>query len=182
MNLMTWNAAFSLYPHATFEQRRALCVKPNLKARAKVAAVKYTDRGWRIVPNIFPHQDQSSAFFVGETRRVGDARCWTIRLDTAGVVPPSVLSPASGPPLSFNPVEENTWRLRGAYGNERSPTNPLVTLHTTVKFPVPRHAYLIADDHHVKAIREFCEPQYEMARLICPKGCDNEHFQKYWTW
>lgn len=183
MNFITWNAVFSLYPYATFEQRHSLRTKAKDDERIAGALAKYAARGYRIVPTVYPHEERSSAFFVGDTRWPGDAHCWTIRLNTAGVTRPGALSPASGPALTFNPVEQNSWAIdrvtQTARGVQKS---TLALCYGPVTSPVFRFSYVIADPDHIKMIRSFTEAQEEVERMKCPEGCTRGYIWEHWTW
>ena len=89
--------AYSLYPYATFQQRRSLACGSDGTKREE-AREKYRERGWimerRI--DILEARDKQSDFKVGR-RWVGDARCWKIPLR---------------PPLSSNPQAEGLIRDR----------------------------------------------------------------------
>lgn len=97
MNVITHSMAYSLYPYATFQQRRSLvCGSGGIKREE--ARDKYQERGWRMEQHIdiLETRDRRSDFKVGR-RWVGDARCWKIPLT---------------PPLSSNPQAEGLIRDR----------------------------------------------------------------------
>jgi hypothetical protein len=80
MNLITHDTAYSLYPRATFEERRPLVHHADTIDRAQ-ALTKYKGRGWTVVMKISVEesQDPRSAFSVG-MRYLGDRKCWTLPL------------------------------------------------------------------------------------------------------
>lgn len=54
MNIVTYNAAYSLYPYATFEERTSLVVL-KVTERTQLALDKYASRGLRILDNILAY-------------------------------------------------------------------------------------------------------------------------------
>lgn len=183
MNFLTWNAAYSLYPCATFEQRRALSLRSGADERVAAAFAKYAARGYRIVPTVYPHEEGTSAFSVGATRWPGDPRCWVLRLDTTGVTAPGALSPASGPPLTFDPVEQNTWTITHKKSASRNISrNSVRVYYTPVITPVFRYAYVIADIGHLEMINFFTDVQEKVERLKCPEGSHPAHIWEHWSW
>lgn len=53
MNIITYNAAYSLYPYATFVLRQGLVINEK-NSRAQDALMKYGKRRWRIMKNNSP--------------------------------------------------------------------------------------------------------------------------------
>lgn len=98
MNLITHDKAYSLYPRATFEERRSLVHHARTAERER-ALKKYEDRGWAIVKKITKEesQDRRSAFYPS-LRSVGDRKCWTLLLN------PKLDLPAGN-------METHTWAL-----------------------------------------------------------------------
>ena len=75
MNLITYYGAYSLYPKATFEERRTLICATVVDHERAIQ--KYQSRGWKLQFTI-PREEQintgSSLRF--EDRWVGDNKCW----------------------------------------------------------------------------------------------------------
>ncbi|KIM47322.1 hypothetical protein M413DRAFT_440763 [Hebeloma cylindrosporum] len=78
MNFITHEKAYSLYPRATFEERRSLICLFSTAARARAWA-KYTERGWTMLDGITgdDFHDLDSSLARGR-RYVGDSKTWTI--------------------------------------------------------------------------------------------------------
>jgi len=105
MNVITHNMAYSLYPYATYQQRRSLLCGSGGSKREE-ARVKYQDRGWIMEQciDILETRDRRSDFKSGR-RRVGDARCWKIPFR-----PPLSSNPeAEG--LIRDPITSNSWGI-----------------------------------------------------------------------
>lgn len=82
MNLITYYGAYSLYPRATYDERRSLvcCTRPRHR---KDAIDKYAKRGWKIQRKINPveHEDTNASFRI-EDRWIGDKKTWFIPFET----------------------------------------------------------------------------------------------------
>lgn len=136
MNMITHDKAYSIFPWATFEERRSLILVKDPEA-ARMARLKYEGRGWRFIngTDVNESRDCLSSFIRGP-RHLGDTRCWTIQLH-----------PAQNP--IPNMWESNSWSL-----NYDAYQNPA---HVWMLFRSPRRlhfSYLvdIALVHHIKAI------------------------------
>ncbi|KAI0659026.1 hypothetical protein C8Q70DRAFT_916411 [Cubamyces menziesii] len=111
LNIITYNAAYCLYPLATLEAYTSLVL--NGGNPGKVAALeKYAKRGWRAISNPSPliQYLNPSLFYVGKSRWVCDEHTWTVPLSMEGVKPPPPSSPSSEA-LSWDPIAECGWRL-----------------------------------------------------------------------
>ncbi|KIM41069.1 hypothetical protein M413DRAFT_47916, partial [Hebeloma cylindrosporum] len=101
MNFITHNKAYSIYPHATFIERRSLSLHQSEHASAGI--LKYETRGWSNVEYLDPieYSNPASSFAKG-SRRIGDRKCWTISL-----------SPTLIPEIDIQRdfMESNTWTL-----------------------------------------------------------------------
>jgi len=79
MNLITHDKAYSIFPRATFEDRRSLVFVKEGAAAVETCAV-YKGRGWTFVnASEIKSLHQSSPFTKG-IRRLGDSKCWSISL------------------------------------------------------------------------------------------------------
>lgn len=80
MNIITHDKAYSLFPRATFEERRSLVCLSSDELRDK-AFEKYSARGWSFVKNADVERAErgtlEASFALGE-RYVGDRNCWTL--------------------------------------------------------------------------------------------------------
>lgn len=79
MNVITHNKAYSIYPRATFIERRSLVY--NRSENSLEGRSKYEQRGWIQIPFLEAH-DYNNPFssFARGSRRIGDNKCWTINL------------------------------------------------------------------------------------------------------
>ncbi|EEB91019.1 hypothetical protein MPER_10695 [Moniliophthora perniciosa FA553] len=95
MNVISYSHAYCLYPEATFEKRRSMICFSFEGPERDSARQKYVDRGWKML-----HPDGSEwksgvewdpyqtgpvattlgSFWIGRTRHIGDAYCWSIKL------------------------------------------------------------------------------------------------------
>ncbi|KDR77631.1 hypothetical protein GALMADRAFT_119757 [Galerina marginata CBS 339.88] len=98
MNVITHDMAYSLYPHATFEERRSLIISTE-GSKQDHARAKYAKRGWSLIerPSLDETKRPVSDFATG-LRYVGDSRCWKIPI-----------LPEMDIPSSF--IESNSWQL-----------------------------------------------------------------------
>jgi hypothetical protein len=145
MNFIAFDAAYSLYPRATFKNRLNLALKDDDDAERRCLA-KYAFRGWQTIANVWPNQPSlTDSFYRDITRRVGDGRCWVVKLDTTGVARRPRLSLPSEQ-FIWDPSEYNSWVL----SQSSKPWRVDPTYHL-VKTGVFRYAYLCANssDHEV---------------------------------
>ncbi len=111
MNVITHDAAYSLYPYATFELNTSLVLTRDLEERTQRALHKYEDRGFRLVdPSPTDDEDDEdeddeddeddeteaasssdpdlAGFFVdGTWQRVADRHSWRLPLNVDGLPP-----------------------------------------------------------------------------------------------
>ena len=98
MNVITHEAAYSLFPYATFEEKRSLIIRDGFKQNS--AHAKYAGRGWEMVRRLSRAEvnDTVSAFAPGP-RHLGDSKCWKIPILPKLDLPEST-------------IEVNTWKLK----------------------------------------------------------------------
>ncbi|KAF7976046.1 hypothetical protein HWV62_7954 [Athelia sp. TMB] len=115
MNLITHDTAISLYPRATFIQRENQELFWNmLHTRDSTDTItdEYERKGYTKVT--WRNRSEAKCIFrTGESRRVGDDNCWSIKLkqfDSDHDVQPSSTSHL----FTQNIIQENTWKLVGA--------------------------------------------------------------------
>lgn len=171
MNFITSEAAYSLYPIATFVARGSLGMP---SARSSPNAVrKYVQRGWRLyytpTPDDLAHPTEPP-FLLDKTRWVGDKYTWVLPLDQKGIKERPPLSPTSVP-LRFDHVRCNGWNLRVAkqsapYGYETH----LHRLQTTIF----RYNYGIPDQELWFSIRAWANEQAKFSHAQLDK--------KDWVW
>jgi hypothetical protein len=78
MNLITHEKAYSLYPHATFEESRSLVISTE-GSKQESARSKYAERGWTMVRTAQDEDIRNArSDFTPNRRHIGDSRCWTI--------------------------------------------------------------------------------------------------------
>jgi hypothetical protein len=101
MNFITHEKAYSLYPRATFEERRSLIFLFRSGARDNAYA-KYAERGWIMLDGITGEDfhDLNSSLARG-FRHVGDSKTWTIPI-----------LPKIDTPFPEGLMETNSWSLR----------------------------------------------------------------------
>lgn len=141
MNVITHNAAYSLYPYATFHERRSLvCGTPG--TTREQARDKYRDRGWSMEERINMSEmwDQRSDFSIGR-RWVGDGRCWKIPMR-----PPF----CRGEEIVRDRITSNSWRT-GHFLRR----NKMVFLYP--ESPRLRFHYVCADEEVHHAFRSAVE-------------------------
>lgn len=168
MNFITSDAAYSLYPRATFEERSALGTPAS--RHAATALQKYVQRGWRIYflppPDVIANPAQSP-FMLDQVRWVCDKHTWVVPLDQTGVKkrPPSSRTSA---PLPCDPALFNGWRFTS------DKTNGFDCHYYPVQSTVFRYNYAIPDEKLQLMIRGWVTQQGRYS---------HEQFSKEdWVW
>ncbi len=185
MNIITYNAAYSLYPYATFERRDALVV--NLESQTQDALAKYSARGWRVLANPSPLNEwlirsephnplYSPWFFINTARWVCDNRSWVIQLDVDGVVPPPLPSASSQDP-GWDPVAECGWQL---YMVKWSSEVKLA--FDIIKSTIFRWRYTAPSVEYIESLFPFLRSQGRMEHAKIPEGKTREDVADAWTW
>jgi hypothetical protein len=83
MNVITYSAAISFFPWATFENHMCVICTPCPDAsRTRQALEKYAERGWRVEPYIKQRNDGVCSGLQPGQHWVGDRRMWTMTLPT----------------------------------------------------------------------------------------------------
>lgn len=145
MNFISSDAAYSLYPVQTFENRTSLAM-PSSRSSA-TAIHKYVKRGWRIYYIVIPGEP---AFFLGQVRWVGDKHTWRLPLDQTGIQERPPLSPTSAP-LTLDPVLLNGWKLRPSRQEDGIYEYHYYPIRTTLF----RYNYVIPDEALSVLIRDW---------------------------
>jgi hypothetical protein len=166
MNFISSDAAYALYPVATFENRTALGM-PSSRV-SPVAIRKYLTRGWRVyfmpTSNDLAHPT-TPPFLLNQVRWVADKHTWTLPLDQTGVKARPPLSRTSDP-LTFDPVRFNGWQLKVCRGQD---TNGYECHYYPVSTTVFRYNYAIPDEALSFTIRDWANHQGRYSHTQVPK-------------
>ncbi|KAI5117825.1 hypothetical protein M0805_003303 [Coniferiporia weirii] len=86
LNVITYRAAYSLYPKGSFEERRSLICRAKGQ-RYEKAIEKYENRGWKMDTTPITNREQMDldSSFRLENRWVGDRKTWVIPFDMSQV-------------------------------------------------------------------------------------------------
>ena len=144
MNVITHDAAYSLYPYATFQQRRSLICGGNGRKQDK-ARNKYRQRGWKLESYVDSREMVNPrSDFSWRRRWVGDGRCWTVPLR---------------PQAEGDRITSNSWNIRH-WGDD---TRMAFTL---VKSPKLRFQYICEGDE----VRWVFRGALEITAYVCCCG------------
>jgi hypothetical protein len=111
MNFISYDAAYSMYPAATFDACIATVNGERLSDKELRAVTKYQSRGWTFStnPNLRLHGPKiTQLFHFDEARWVGDRHVWCLPLKKL-TIPDRLFTPASIP-MTIDPVLMNSWR------------------------------------------------------------------------
>ncbi|PPQ66092.1 hypothetical protein CVT24_000206 [Panaeolus cyanescens] len=150
MNFITYDKAYSLYPQATFEERRSLLTRDS---RLGDSFTKYQGRGWTMIPRItsWAEREDPNAAFGASRRFVGDEKCWVLPIH---------------PPLSIShttqttAIEANSWAL--AY-DPRDNWKANMQSHNLASKHL-KFRYTVADTEVASFINVFFRPLDDMTR------------------
>ena len=108
MNLITASYAYSLYGEETLERKISLPIDRTHSAPGNLEAAKnkYINRGWTMVPTQAVAL-RLKAFEGWTARRVGDSKCWIVRLPA--VQGADVFQ-------TTDPLRKNEWALVYKFG------------------------------------------------------------------
>ncbi|KAN0073809.1 hypothetical protein V8E55_012063 [Tylopilus felleus] len=163
MNLISSDAAYSLYPIATFENRSTL-VLPS--PRSSTAAMqKYAKRGWRVYYLPTP---RDRAFLLDQARWVSDKHTWRVPLDQTGVQERPPLSRSSAP-LPYDPVLFNGWKFKPHKGEEECDFKVYRCHYYPLKSTLFRYNYALPDEGVQFTIRDWAQHQGNMTHLNISK-------------
>jgi hypothetical protein len=155
MNFIAFDAAYSLYPRATFEECRALSFA-SLDDRDIQALGKYARRGWSIIANIWPHELDSprfASFCITKERWVKDPLSWVVPLDMTGVEPRPPLLPMSER-FDWDPAVHNSWSIiKWTNGSK------MFMAYHVLKPTIFRYAYLVSDLDLIVSMKTFLREQ-----------------------
>lgn len=171
MNIISYNAAYSLYPRATFEERVSLCM--SVANSGEIDAIgKYKVRGWRVYSEILAHQEETSPFYLLDTRWLDDDKSWVVPLDMAGVQKRPPLSTTS-PEFDWDPAVQNSWCLVQDVNTTMR--------HYEVKSTVFRYNYMVADETFARELQDWCHSQGAREHAFT-SALSKEQKRKAWTW
>lgn len=155
MNVISFETAYSLYPWATFEERRSL-VNVSTSIRHERAFEKYATRGWTIVRDIpLAEQINRKQTFRMGSRWIDDASSWVIPLDMEGVELPPVFNPYSTP-MRNDPVSITNWQMRF------DPRGPSKLHHRIIVASVLAWAYCLTDESVIMGLK----PRIMMKQVV----------------
>ena len=166
MNIISSDAAYSLYPTATFENRSALGMPTSRSTPAAIQ--KYVRRGWRIyfIPTSSDLANpMEPPFLLGQVRWVSDKHTWTIPLDQTGVKPRPPLSQSSAP-LTMDPVLLNGWKLKLLKGIA---VDGYECYYYPLSTTVFRYNYAIPDEALCLTMRSWATQQGKHSHTQVPK-------------
>lgn len=154
MNLITHESAYSLYPHATFEERRSLVISTE-GSRQESARNKYRERGWTMVE---AGQDEdirnARSDFTPRRRYIGDSRCWTIPILPKLDLPEGFLATNTWE-LEYNLVMDALEEFKTFGHNVESAGRLGSSLSFTIlRWENLRFSYLVVD----KSVQDFLSP------------------------
>ncbi|EGO00169.1 hypothetical protein SERLA73DRAFT_107166 [Serpula lacrymans var. lacrymans S7.3] len=173
MNVIAFDAAYSLYPMATFEDRRALKLT-NPRPHYISALHKYVHRGWRLIAYINAHDELSrSSFFLSRARWVNDQHSWIVPLNMEGVHLRPSMSPSSEN-ISWDPVIHNSWTL--ARTNDEKEYSEIYSQYQPSHTTVCRYNYTVAVKELLYMLISHFKPQGKLYHSIT--YLDKSH----WTW
>ncbi|KAH9896703.1 hypothetical protein C8Q73DRAFT_664433 [Cubamyces lactineus] len=182
LNIVTYNAAYSLYPQATLEEYRSLVLNGGDQGKA-AALEKYSRHGWQAIPNPSPliQQLDHSLLHIGKSRWVCDEHTWTIPLSMEGVEPPKPASPTS-PVLSWDPIVECGWK----FVHSSTPRSRLVVVEfSVVRSTILRWRYTTGHKGYLRQLIAFFITQGSLQHML--KRLDEEapaveELADTWTW
>lgn len=168
MNLITSEAAYALYPLATFVERKSLCMPPGRHSAGAIQ--KYVHRGWRVYFIPTPGDISGRApFMLNVARWVGDADTWVLPLDQTGIPARPPLSKTSAP-LTFDHVRCNGWRLKQVYEGLDNAGYYYKAHKHRLQTTVFRYNYGIPDEDLWIAIRGWANVQGRLCHGHLSKG------------
>jgi hypothetical protein len=178
MNFIAFDAAYCLYPKATFDERRALSFS-SLTEHDLKALGKYAVRGWSLLANIWPHETKTSrtSFYLERKRWVKDNLSWVVPLDMTGVQPRARVSLLSER-FPWDPVVCNSWILSKSLP---SSSNKVFVHYTMLKTTVFRYAYVIADADLIQSMMDFIQEQGALEHQKTHHFPESRNADS-WTW
>lgn len=187
MNVIAFDAAYSLYPHATFIERRMQIMK-DLTEDEYRAITKYGRRGFRIQANYFwPHTSPPSdpSLYLSAPRRVNDSHSWVLALPISPGMQTreTVQMTPTSPIMSEDPAVRNSWTLECSESGRLS-GDDLVVQYWKVKSTLLRYNYVVADKRYLKQLVKWFQTQghLEYLKLDGMEEASLEEKLAVWTW
>lgn len=140
MNIISFEKAYCLFPHATLEEHRSILVSCSpsrpYSAQLRTCMRKYEARGWTFseYTDVYQHDP---AFHLGE-RWISDNMSWVIPLDKTNITLPPPPNPYSSP-LQHDPVAVCNWHV----SRPMRPSKVMEIDTDVLESPFLRHAYVI---------------------------------------
>jgi hypothetical protein len=175
MNVITYNAAYSLYPRATFLQETTLAMARHTNDKKVLS--KYSRRGFKVLSlspssNITP--ELLSVYRHHERRWLDDSHSWTIPLDVQGVNLPRTLS-AESTPLLTDPTTHTSWSLViRADGTKMQYSKFCSALF--------RYNYLLDDILVERVLRPFFDGRSHAEQRLLPTRWENRDIRLWQPW
>ena len=149
MNFVAYDAAYSIYPRATFRDKVSVAFKASTPAEMRAHA-KYEGRGWTTLPNLYDSPEVVQSCFVDVQRHVGDSMTWTLPLDISDLRLRNI--------FKWDPVEYNSWSLSSTVTPGR-----VVPEFFVVRNAVFQYVYLVAT---ASCVNELKRPADKYATAI----------------
>ncbi|KAI0674150.1 hypothetical protein C8Q78DRAFT_966847 [Trametes maxima] len=178
MNVITYNAGFSLYPFATFELKVSLVLNDR-ETNAPAALRKYTKRGWKNIASdsALVQYLERRAFNLDMPRWVCDGYSWTIPLPTDGLSEPHPEKPLSPKTIAlpWDPIAECGWYLL-------STEDRILVAFRIISTTVLRWCYTAGDWEYIERLIRFFMAQGRIEHLKVPEGKNWNECMDVWTW
>jgi len=178
MNFIAFDAAYSIYPRATFEERRALSFT-GLSSNDLRALGKYSLRGWTIFSDIWTNMgtinNVDKSFYINQKRWVKDKFSWVVPLDMTDIEPRPRVSSVSEP-FHWDPVVQNSWLIL-----KRDTITSMFISYHVLKPTIFRYGYLVADLALIHSMQAFLRIQgiLEHSKI---NGLNELEKRAAWSW
>ena len=169
MNVISFQAAYCLFPRGTLEERISLMSSSTRGVRQdqEEALQKYSARHFRLTTSVPPNDFlRSKPLFPLGWRWIDDDSSWVIPLNTSGIVETSSTTTHGSIQRSMHdPVVLTNWNMRC-----NSRTHGAVMLLGVIKSDFLRHRYLITDQDLVAHIGNFLMAKYTTINMSRDRG------------
>jgi hypothetical protein len=156
MNFVSFDAAYSLYPRATFEHHIAVSFASDSPSDLEAVA-KYALRGWKLISHSYPFHRclKRRLFMPNEDRSPRDVNTWRVALDV------DKLSLDAGDReldalLHWDPTVYNSWRIENILTNDGGEMR--MSYHV-IKPSIFKYAYTLCDFRVVRSMLRFLRDQ-----------------------
>ncbi|TFK26751.1 hypothetical protein FA15DRAFT_255322 [Coprinopsis marcescibilis] len=171
MNFITYEAAYSLYPKATFDARIG-AANDEVTDKELEALNKYRSRGWAITTevSVLGQKRMKSLFLTDKKRWVLDRHAWRVPLKSIDIPPRSITQ--TSVPLENDPAIVNSWKFTSDH--EISNTTGTFVVSTLLKY-----RYMFGDDDLAMEVIQFLarqgKLQYRAFELEGNSAADTRH-------